>query len=676
MHKLITLILFVFALTSAYTQVREVKPEAEEFSPGNQNFFPQHRILFPDSSQLPQVIDFFESKIANASGKGGAYPQAMILFCIAELNRMNGNNLKAMYALGEVLQALGEELDAYNRAKLESRIFFNYVAALCNARDTSNMSRIVADAGYQTYTDMGESVMQVFEDVGDAENLQAMIQMAFSCHVNAGSYQQAYRYGNRLVRFKDSISELRLKEQFATLEDANEMTQKQREIRLLNNQKKLYNERILASTRGLWALIGGVGLLVVFAFALLHRVRTIRRTRDLLQIKAAQYQHEKTRAEKNEIFKEQFLANVSHEIRTPMNAISGITNILIRNKHPESQDKYLLAMRDSARNLLVLINDILDLSKLGAGKLELVEAPFSPAGITQEVYDNLHSTARKKGLEFLLEVDDQIPVMVQGDGKVLSNILMNLVNNAISFTSAGQVGLKCFVLTQDDDKVVLQFEVMDTGMGIVPEKQDKILKTFVKVYDSDSIQYQGSGLELAIINQLVELQEGKIRLESEPEEGTTFILEIPYSLQTIPEASEPADTIVEDRVLKDVAILLVEDNEFNVMVASTELESAIEGLTLEVAENGQLALDKLAEKHFDLILMDVQMPVMDGYEATRRIRKLRGEKSRLPIIAMTANVLKQEIDRCIKEGMDDYISKPFDTDQLVSKIKNLYFRKN
>jgi len=519
--------------------------------------------------------------------------------------------------------------------------------------------------------------IQFFE--GKIENLsgktsvynEAMLNAAFEYYQLAGKPKEAFVYGDKLIKYKDYVASQFLKNKLSALKDDHEMIQKENEIQLLNNQSIIYQEKIKASTRQQWTIIGGIGVLLIFVIALGHRVRTIRKTRDLLQTKSAQLQHEKNRAEKSELYKEQFLANVSHEIRTPMNAIMGISNILIKNKHLKPQKKYLNAMHKSAKSLLSLINDILDLSKLEAGKVELINAPFNPREVIMEVYDSLKEKARQKGLNFNVEMDEYVPDTLSGDGTVLSNILLNLTTNAISFTNSGYVILKCSVADENSDFSTLRLVVRDSGVGIVPEKQEKILNTFVKVYDNDSIQYVGSGLELAIISQMIELQGGNIRLESEPGMGTAFFIEIPYRInatEVIPKFSDPA---IPEEELKDISVLLVEDNEFNVMVASTELESTIDGLNLDVAENGKVAVEKLEQKKYDIVLMDVQMPVMDGYEATRKIRKMNGEVSKIPILAMTANVLQQEIEKCLKEGMNDYISKPFETDELLSKMRKI-----
>lgn len=668
--QLLTILLIVFT-SALFPQMREIKPEAEEFSPKNEYFFPQHPVLFPDSSQMSEVVLFYENQIENINGMAGEYNQAKILYCIAELSRLSGKNTKAIFILMEAYHSVKSELNRHNLARLQSRLLFNGVRVISGGGDDHFFNVVYEDTGNEGMEQMIHQTIEIFLELEDEINLLAMYRNAFEYYQVTRNYEMAWQYGDKLIHYKNYLAAQQLKRELSTLKDIYQMTQKETEIQLLNNQRKILKEQIKASNRAQWGIIGGVGLLLIFSISLMHRVRIMRRTRDLLEAKAAQYQHEKNRAEQNELYKEQFLANVSHEIRTPMNAILGITNILTRNKHPESQAKYLSAMQESAKNLLVLINDILDLSKLGAGKHELVSAPFNPREIIETIRETLKDKAAEKGLGFNVELDDQVPALLSGDGIVLNNILMNLMNNAVSFTAAGKVGMKCSIRKKKDELISLNFEVSDTGVGIVPEKQEKVLKTFVKVYDSSSIKYEGSGLELAIINQLVELQGGSIRLESEPQKGTTFFLELPYLLTPDSGEAVKMEDAEPEQEIGNVSILLVEDNEFNVMVASTELESAIDDLTLEVAGNGSIALEKLSENHFDLVLMDVQMPVMDGYEATRRIRQMKEEKGRIPIIAMTANVLQQEIQKCMKVGMNDYISKPFDTEELVDKIRKL-----
>jgi signal transduction histidine kinase/ActR/RegA family two-component response regulator len=663
--------LFMLVATSL-GQKRIINPELHHPVRENASIFPDNGVPMPeDSLQLANAVSFFEGRIENLDGQEDPSNQAVILYCIAELNRLHRKHDAALLALIDSHRSLQGPMDTLDRIRIQSRFCFNWLALSKSGADAAYPETLVNEIGFDRFDQLMLNTLAMLEALEDEQTLLAMYTLAFEYYQLAGKSKEAYSFGEKLMAFKVYVAGQQLKRKLASLEDSFEMKQKDREIQLLNNQRILYEAKIKGSTRQLWVIIAGVVFLLIFAFTLLHRVRTIRKTRDLLQAKAAQLQHEKERARKNELFKEQFLANVSHEIRTPLNAIMGITNILIKNEYLKPQEKYLLAMQESAKNLLVLINDILDLSKLEAGKMELLMTPFNPRDILDELYAKLKGKAINKGLSLRMEVDEKVPEILTGDGYVLSNIIMNLVSNAITFTIRGSVEVTCRVREQEEKTVVLQFEVRDTGMGIVPEKQDKILQTFVKVYEKSAVQYEGSGLELAIINQLVELQGGSIRLESSPMIGTTFYVEIPYQLSKGSLLPEANIIVQEECELRDIRVLLVEDNEFNVMVASTELESVIDGLQLDVAENGQVALEKLQQHEYQLVLMDVQMPVMDGYEATRRIRIMNGSVGQVPIIAMSANVLQQEIDKCLKEGMNDYISKPFDTMELLQKMRKL-----
>ncbi len=657
---------------STMGQKRIISPELDPPVKEALSLFPDNGVPMPeDSLQLANAVSFFEARIENLDGQEDVDNQAIILYCIAELNRLHEKYDAALLALIDAHRSLQGPLDTLDRIRIQSRYCFNWIALQKSGNKRAYPESLVNEIGFEHFDQLMLNTLSMLESVEDEQTLLAMYAVAFEHYKIAGEYKEAYTFGEKLLAYKVYVAGQQLKRKLASLEDTFEMKQKDREIQLLDNQRILYEAKIKGSARQLWVIIVGVGFLLIFAFTLFHRVRTIRKTRDLLQAKAAQLQHEKERARKNEVFKEQFLANVSHEIRTPLNAIMGITNILIKNEYLKPQEKYLLAMQESAKNLLVLINDILDLSKLEAGKMELLMTPFAPRDILDELYAKLKGKAINKGLSLRMEVDEKVPEILTGDGYVLSNIIMNLVSNAITFTIRGSVEVACRVREQDGQSVILQFEVRDTGMGIVPDKQDKILQTFVKVHEKTAVQYEGSGLELAIINQLVELQGGSIRLESSPGIGTTFFVEIPYQLSRGSLLPEVDALVPEECELRDIRVLLVEDNEFNVMVASTELESVIGGLQLDVAENGQVALDKLQQHEYQLVLMDVQMPVMDGYEATRKIRKMNGNVGKVPIIAMSANVLQQEIDKCLKEGMNDYISKPFDTKELLQKMKKL-----
>lgn len=489
-----------------------------------------------------------------------------------------------------------------------------------------------------------------------------------------GDYKAVFDLNKQLIFFKDSITKLNRAKLLAEMQEGYELENKLKQLELLNTQNKVNEVQLQVKKQQQLTFIGSVILLILVSLALRNRIIIMRKTRDLIQSKNEILQQARIKATSSEKFKNQFLANVSHEIRTPMNAIMGITNILIKNKHLEEQKKFLEAMHHSSKNLLLLINDILDLSKLEAGKVELEKSAFSINEIVNQIGDELKGKAKEKGLELSVDIDPGIPDLLLGDPHVLHNILFPILSNGIAFTDTGAVSIACKVEGHLENNFIISFKITDTGIGIVQEKLDKILNTFVKVYEKDALQYDGSGLELPIIKQFIELQGGSIEVESESGKGTTFYIEIPY-----PTADKIAVTgSTENKVVHtnptDLSILLVEDNEFNVMVATEEINSAFENVSLDVAGNGKLALDMVIENSYNVILMDIQMPIMNGYEATRQIRKLKDNKSGVPIIAMTANVMKQEIDKCFESGMDEYISKPFETSDLINKINTLVSR--
>ena len=354
-----------------------------------------------------------------------------------------------------------------------------------------------------------------------------------------------------------------------------------------------------------------------------------------------------------------------------MNAIKGMTDILIRRNPKDDQKEYLNTIKQSSDSLLVIINDILDISKIEAGKITLEHEPFS----VNDLIDNVHTIMQFKAEEKGLQLKKDMPterLNVIGDDTRLRQILINLIGNAIKFTEKGVV-TTTIKSEQVDKKVQLHFIVSDTGIGINEAYLDKIFKSFEQAYSDTSRKFGGTGLGLSISKKLVELHNGKIWVESEPGKGSQFHFILAYDLaetDTQDFQSENTDNNIAQK-LKGISILLVEDNQFNAVVAQEELEDAIEGVTVEVAENGLIAVEKLKSSHFDVILMDVQMPTMNGYEATKAIRALDNEKAKTPIIAMTANVFKEEVDLCQQAGMNDFIGKPFDTNELLQKIYNL-----
>lgn len=382
-------------------------------------------------------------------------------------------------------------------------------------------------------------------------------------------------------------------------------------------------------------------------------------------------QKEKEVAEQTAQLKQQFMANMSHEIRTPMNAIVGMTSLLMSKSPLPEQMKYLKAIQQSADNLLVIINDILDLSKIEAGKIVIEQTDFSLREVTNSVRDMLMFKAEEKGLQFRVNVEEEIPVRVIGDPTRINQVLINLAGNAMKFTEKGYVEVRVTIQKKAEKKYWLKFEVIDTGIGISPDYVSKIFESFTQAGTDVARKFGGTGLGLTISKQLVELMGGEIGVTSELGKGTTFFAIIPLEESDVQVVEQKSSAVDEQTMnkLNDVKLLLVEDNEFNRMVAEDTLKELLPGITIDIAINGQEAVDRVQKEQYDIVLMDIQMPVMDGVTATRTIRTtLSAPAKDVKIIAMTANVLQEDVAQYFNTGMNAYVSKPFQVDELLLKM--------
>ncbi|EGF93696.1 sensory box protein [Asticcacaulis biprosthecium C19] len=370
------------------------------------------------------------------------------------------------------------------------------------------------------------------------------------------------------------------------------------------------------------------------------------------------------KAEEASLAKTEFLANMSHEIRTPMNAIIGIGTLLAMSQPLTArQQEFVKTLNVSAKGLLELINDLLDVAKIEAHTVELEEVPFSLEQILLEVASMMTVRSREKGLTFTTAIDSIRGRTFAGDPMRLRQIVLNLCSNAVKFTQTGGVEIR--VACGAEDSVAIS--VRDTGIGIAPENLSTIFDKFVQADNSISRKYGGTGLGLAITRNLAELMGGAIAIDSQPGHGSTFTVTLPLRLTDAPQAADP---IAAPPPQSGAArILLVEDHEPNVLVATTFLEAF--GYQIEVAGHGEMAVNALKAAPFDLVLMDVQMPGMNGFEATRLIREHEQNTGQPPvvIIGMTAHALAGDRDRCLAAGMDDYIAKPFDPEALRLKLQ-------
>ena len=365
--------------------------------------------------------------------------------------------------------------------------------------------------------------------------------------------------------------------------------------------------------------------------------------------------------------KELFLANISHEIRTPINGIAGMADLLSQNPSADDQTLYLKAIKTAAENLKVIINDILDLASIESGKLKFEKINFHLDETIRSLVDTFRLQSQEKGILLEYKMDSKIPGVFIGDPVRLNQILINLISNALKFTHQGSIKISISIDQIKDKDYYLKFEIKDTGIGIPKSKLKTIFESFSQADASVTRKYGGTGLGLTIVRQLVQLQHGTIKVSSEENEGSTFTVVVPYRIGIKDlQVSKGRSALNKTLQLKNASILLVEDNDINRLYAGSILK--MWGCPFDTAENGEVAIEKYKNSHFDLILMDIQMPVMDGFETTKVIRQWSNEKSKIPIVALTANATQRDIDKCISLGMNDCLTKPFTQEDLLKVL--------
>ena len=364
--------------------------------------------------------------------------------------------------------------------------------------------------------------------------------------------------------------------------------------------------------------------------------------------------------------KQQFLSNMSHEIRTPLNSIIGFTNVLMKTELGVEQKEFVQAINTSGKSLNLLINDILDLAKVDAGRMTFVKQPFEIRKSIKSILYSFDLKIKEKNLELIKEYDSKIPALLVGDSVRLNQIILNLISNAVKFTHKGKIILNIKLLHEDDENVTIEFAVTDSGIGIAANKINSIFNLFEQADLNISTSYGGTGLGLAIIKQLIEEQGGSISLKSKLGEGSTFSFILPFGKTNL-KSEEEIEIPTLNSEIKNLRVLVAEDVALNQLLIKIILKDF--GFEHEIVANGKLAIEKMKTNTYDIILMDLHMPEINGYEATEYIRKTL--KSQTPIIALTADVTTADVNKCKEFGMDDYISKPINENLLYSKMVEL-----
>ena len=626
--------------------------------------------IYRDRGELATALNYFENAFAINEALGDEVAQSVNLSAIAYLNYDLGDYENALEFALKCLPAFQRARDVHRLTTLYhilGNIYFKleafqealrYFEENLNYSEKGTVLHDLALSGigkvYYKMQRTEEAEKCLLQSLKDAEELGDVEVQIISCfylgrlHLDEEHYRQARNYLEKA--FNLSAAYTRMHDKMSVHEILSVLYDNMGDIPKAFHHLKEF-ERLKED---------------IFKQTTFNKMRNLQVRQ---QVELAQ--KEKEVAEKTANLKQQFMANMSHEIRTPMNAIVGMTRLLQSREPKPDQLRYLNAIQQSADSLLVIINDILDLSKIEAGKIIIEKTEFQLAATLQRLLDMLMLKAEEKGINLSVDIDPAIPDWLSGDPTRIGQILVNLAGNAVKFTERGSVEIKATLIAHHGAKYSIRFDVIDTGIGIAPDYVDKIFESFTQAGTDTARKFGGTGLGLTISRQLATLMKGDIFVHSELGKGTTFSVVLPLE-----EATESHDTEGKEQVnislherLQRAHILLVEDNEFNRMVAEDTLQEMLPGIQIDLAVNGEEAVEKVSSQVYDMVLMDIQMPVMDGITATTKIRTALPAPARdTKIIAMTANVLQEDVKHYFKIGMNAYVAKPFKTEELLEKM--------
>ncbi len=655
-------------LQGAYDIARNVKNK-----PLEARIYNNFGYIYRDRGELASALNYFEKALAINERLGDEVAQSVNLSSIAYINYDLGDYENALEFALRCLPIFEKAKDTHRMAALHhilGNIYFKqeqYDEALRyfrkNLQDTEydtviNVMAIngVGKVYYKTHQ-FDEAYKYLSEALSQALSVNN-VEVQISCHYYLG---RLYMDDGNYRKAQASLTEsLELAEQYMRRHDVMSVHETLSVLydQMGNIPKAFHHLKAFEQLKE-----------EIFKQTTFNKLRNLQ-TRQQIELA----QKEKEVAEQTAFLKQQFLANMSHEIRTPMNAIVGMTRLLVTKEPRPEQMRYLDAIQKSADNLLIIINDILDLSKIEAGKIVIEKTDFSLQEVIQSMSDMLMLKAEEKHIELRSHVDAEIPHRLVGDPTRINQVLINLAGNAIKFTEKGYVSVAASIKKKEDKTFWIQLDIADTGIGISSEYVGKIFDSFTQAGTDVARKYGGTGLGLTISKQLVSLMHGEISVTSEVGKGTVFTVLLPLEESTIQTSDVEKSVVDEDTLqrLNKIKLLLVEDNEFNRMVAEDTLKEVIPGVIIDIAVNGKEAVERVQRESYDVVLMDIQMPIMDGVTATKTIREtLPAPCCDVKIIAMTANVLQEDVQQYLDAGMNAYVSKPFQTDELLLKMASV-----
>jgi len=625
-------------------------------------------IVYYFLNNLEKVVDYFHKALNIYEELGDIRGQSLPLYNIAEI-----------YFEQKRYQ---EALNYYNKSLEIDRKVGDKASIAMSYYSIGNV--YVALNNYDEAIKKQKEAIQIAQEIAANPILKEGYFHLSSTYEKMMNYKESLKYYKLYSALKDSIYNTEKSAQIAEIKSKYETEKKQEQIDLLQKEQAIKDLEITRNedkirNQSILLIASFLGIFVVFLFALLlyrqiHQKQKINallaeknKELDLQNRKLEQANIEIKRSAKQ---KEKFFANTSHELRNPLNVVIGFTNLLLQTGLTEKQAHYLNNIKKSGNNLLVVINDLLTHSKIEAGKLKLEYIDFDLIKEIESQIEYAKDIAFQKSISISTSIPENIPQYVNGDPVRFSQIMGNLLNNAIKFTDfKGKVKIQLRLINKNKGTTTIEFSIIDNGIGIANDKLKEIFESFTQANFDTTRKFGGTGLGLAIVKSLVELQGGTISVKSELNKGSEFTFNLAFNTCSNIKDTEPERNDHKLNLKPAMRILIVEDDPINITLACDTLKMFDNNIEIEAALNGKIAIENILLHDYDLVVMDIQMPVMDGYETTKHIRNnLPSPKNAVPILGMSAFAMKEEVDLCYKYGMNDYITKPFSPEELFLKL--------